>query len=211
MMLRPSMATSTPRVVLSDVPEKEEMSSREDFKTGKAGLGSQSHSPVSEDAAGWSASLPGIEPSGRSEEAFFPLNLAPELELSGFVPVLFARTWEQAEAAVIQLEAEDIPAVLEQGRSRATPFSTLSRGIPVLVPEECFDRASGKIAQREGHKDPFRRDVPGKKDDGDDAHDGDSSNDEDEYEDDDPSEEDDRDLVDDEDDEDDQFDYDDDD
>lgn len=188
------------------------MSSREDFRTGKAGLGSQMRSPLSEDAAGWSASLPGIELSGRSEEAFFPLNLAPELELSGFVPVLFAKTWEQAEAAVARLEAEDIPAVLEQGRSRATPFSTLSRGIPVLVPEECLDRASGTIAQREGHKDPFQRDEPGKKDEDGDAHNDDSSDDEDEYEDDDPSEEDDRDLVDDdEDDEGDQFDYDDDD
>ncbi len=205
------MAMSTLAVVLSDVLEKEEMSSRKEFKTGKGGLGSQSHSPLSEDAAGWSASLPGIEPSARSEEALFPLNVAPELELSGFVPVLFAKTWEQAEAAVARLEAEDIPAVLEQGPSRATPFSTLSRGIPVLVPEECLDRASGKIAQREGHKDPFQRDVPGKKDDDGDAHDDDSSDDEDEYEDDDPSEEDDRDRVDDEDDEDDQFDYDDDD
>jgi hypothetical protein len=162
--------------------------------------------PLSEDSAGWSATLPGLDPSGRAEESFFTLNVAPERELSGFVPVLFAKTWEQAVATVAQLEEDDILAVLDQGHSPPTCFSTLFRGIPVLVPEECLDRASEKIAQREQDKNPFQPDPTREKPEDADDEDNDPYDDDDEYEEDDPFEDDDPGP---EDDEDDQFDYDD--
>lgn len=172
------------------------------------GAKSPIRTPLSEESAGWSATLPGLDPSGRTEDSFFPLNVAPQLELSGFVPVLFAKTWEQAVATVARLEEDDILAVLEQGHPRPTSFSTLSRGIPVLVPEECLDRASEKIAQREQDKNPFQRDPARKKHEEDGDSDDDPYDDDDEYEDDDSSE---GDNPGPEDDEDDQFDYDDDD
>jgi len=167
--------------------------------------------PVLEDATGWSATLGGLDPSGGSEDVIFQTNAAPESELPGFVPVLFAKTRQQAEWMAARLEEEDIPAVLEQDHTQATTFSTLSRGIPVLVPVEWLDHASEIIAQGEADKNPFERSHTRDKDEKDDSDrqndDDEYEDDEDEYEDDDPFDADD---PDDEDEEDDQFDYDDD-
>lgn len=81
-----------------------------------------------------------------------------ELDLSGkgksdFVPVVYARSLDDAEQYRSLLEDHDIPAMVgadeklddDAKRAELTP----RRGVPVMVPEVLLDEASEVIADRE--------------------------------------------------------------
>ena len=75
-----------------------------------------------------------------------------------FVPVAVARTADQAEEFRHLLEDHDIPVVVGIGEeveglkpdAASGQDDELSRGVPVLVPENRLDEAGEVIAEREG-------------------------------------------------------------
>ena len=83
-----------------------------------------------------------------------------EDELADFVPAVFARSMEEAEAYRRLLDDHDIPAIL--GLALPVDRSALiTRGCPVLVPEVMLDDASRVIAERwPGGSQRGRRPVP---------------------------------------------------
>jgi len=77
------------------------------------------------------------------------LNLSGE-EKSDFVPVIYARSVDDAETYRSLLEDHDIPAVVgEEAEGKEGSAARASRGIPVMVPEVLLDEASEVIADRE--------------------------------------------------------------
>lgn len=94
-----------------------------------------------------------------------------------FVPAVFARTADEAEYYRELMEDHDIPAIIgadEELEDEDAPKRrrSISRGVPVLVPEALLDEASEIIAQRE-ESDEF---------DGEDDDDADEDDDEDDEE-----------------------------
>ncbi len=82
---------------------------------------------------------------------------AEEREYADFVPVMVARSADDAEKYCELLNDHDIPAALAeeetdpdgQGAAKAVRDKGSSRGVPVLVPEELLDEAGEIIADHE--------------------------------------------------------------
>jgi hypothetical protein len=81
-----------------------------------------------------------------------------EGEFDDFVPAVFARSPQEAEEYRELLNDHDIPAIIHSddeeqppavGRAAVPIRTSISRGVPVLVPEALLDEASGVIADRE--------------------------------------------------------------
>lgn len=76
-------------------------------------------------------------------------------EYTDFVPVVFARSPEEAERYQDLLSDHDIPAITGGDADRdVAPSETsrsggMSRGVPVMVPDVLLDEASEVIADRE--------------------------------------------------------------
>jgi len=77
----------------------------------------------------------------------------------GFVPAVFARSEEDAEKYRVLLDDHDIPACIgDEGvpdgkDAKETPPSSMTRGVPVMVPEPLLDEASEVIADFENLDD----------------------------------------------------------
>ncbi len=88
-----------------------------------------------------------------------------------FVPVVFARSVDQAEVYCELLNDHDIPAMVgdvedEDDSAERTP--SMARGVPVLVPEALLDEAGEVIAEREDAEGEFElgeEDVDDEEDD----------------------------------------------
>ena len=101
----------------------------------------------------------------------------PDEEYGGFIPAVFARSIEEAEAYRKLLDDHDIPAIIdiEESEVKVEPAEGggnrrgLSRGVGVLVPEELLDEASVIIADLE-NADEF--DVDDEQDDEEDETEG---------------------------------------
>jgi hypothetical protein len=82
-----------------------------------------------------------------------------EGEFADFVPAVFARSTTEAEEYRELLNDHDIPAIVETGEedlpfraARAAPVPprpSVSRGVPILVPEALLDEASEILADRD--------------------------------------------------------------
>jgi hypothetical protein len=78
-------------------------------------------------------------------------------EYEEFVPVVYARSEDDAEKYRQLLEDHDIPALIddesededEQQKGKAKRRRGLRHGVPILVPEAMLDEASEVIADRE--------------------------------------------------------------
>jgi len=78
-------------------------------------------------------------------------DVGPEGLGEAYVPVIFARSHEDAEIYCQLLEDHDVPAVIDEDYE---PFESQRRagspdGIPVLVPESLLEDARGFIADME--------------------------------------------------------------
>jgi len=88
-------------------------------------------------------------------QAYKPTD-GPERDHTEFVPVIFARSAEDAEIYRELLNDHDIPALLgteeddePNDGGPAAPDHHISRGVPVLVPAVLLDEAGEVIADRE--------------------------------------------------------------
>jgi len=76
-------------------------------------------------------------------------------EFTDFVPVVFARSLQEAEEYRQLLDDHDIPAIVDtedraaKSSDPATRRHDFSRGVPVLVPEALLDEAGEIVAERE--------------------------------------------------------------
>jgi len=77
-------------------------------------------------------------------------------EYEGFVPAVFARSSEDAEKYRVLLDDHDIPAFIgdeavhdKHDAEEAPPRASMTRGVPVMVPEPLLDEASEVIADFE--------------------------------------------------------------
>lgn len=92
-----------------------------------------------------------------------------EGELGDFVPVVFARSVEEAEEYRQLLDDHDIPAIVGDERQPGgtgeppAPRKGFSRGVPVLVPEAMLDEAGEVIAEHD-ETDAFGLDKEDKED-----------------------------------------------
>lgn len=89
------------------------------------------------------------------DEEFTPPEASEE-----FVPVVFARSADQAEVYCELLNDHDIPAVPGEVEdadddSPAGRPPSMARGVPVLVPEALLDEAGEVIAEREDAEGEF--------------------------------------------------------
>ncbi|MHC4981881.1 MAG: hypothetical protein ACYTF6_01775, partial [Planctomycetota bacterium] len=81
----------------------------------------------------------------------------PDDEHEGFVPAVFARDADEAESYTELLNDHDIPAICgsaealdeEDSLTKTAGRRGMTRGVPILVPEELLDEASEVIADRE--------------------------------------------------------------
>lgn len=71
------------------------------------------------------------------------------------VPVVFARSEDEAEVYIELLNDHDIPAVAgdDPDAEGESPRRGLTRGVPVLVPEALLDEAGEVVADREDTED----------------------------------------------------------
>ena len=81
---------------------------------------------------------------------------SPRRDYGGFVPAVFARSAEDAEKYRVLLDDHDIPAFVgDEGvpdrnkAQEASPPASITRGVPVMVPEPLLDEASEVIADFE--------------------------------------------------------------
>ena len=122
-------------------------------------------------------------------------NDGPICSLSEYVPVIFAPHAGEAENYKCVLEDLGIPTLIESNSHTVSPFSVLSRRVPVLVPGEMLEEASEIIARVEQQisiqfddhggvdEDDDDDDDEGEYDDDDDEDDDDDDDDDDEDED----------------------------
>ena len=80
-------------------------------------------------------------------------------DLSGFVPVLFARNLREAEFYQILLEDHDLTVLIEQEYGPTPDELARGRVVPVLVPEEHLAEAQEIIEQRSSLDDEFDEDF----------------------------------------------------
>lgn len=149
------------------------------------------------------------------DETFGIGDVTRDTELSEFVPVVFAKNEEEAEQIKMLLEENAIPILVEDDGFGLTGVPALRRGIPLLVPDELLEEASGLVADKKRRLTDadvrFDMDEDEEYDEDYDDLDDEDEEDEDEDEDEDDEDEDDEDDDDDDEDEDEDEDLDDDD
>jgi len=136
------------------------------------------------------------------------LELSPGAFPAEFVPAAFAPDVEQAREMKMLLEWQNIPTLIEEDGLAEASYTTMMRGIPVMVPSQMHDLASEVLARsqreadyRDAYDDEEEEDedvdlLDDDEEDDDDYDDEDFDDLDDDYDDDDFDEEDDEDDLD---------------
>lgn len=81
-----------------------------------------------------------------------------------FVPVIFARNLFEAEFYKSLLEAGDVEVLIEDEFSEIAGIPAMTKGVPVLVPEDQLDEAQAVIADRHDLEERIEADTDGEDD-----------------------------------------------
>jgi hypothetical protein len=103
---------------------------------------------------------------------------------AGFVPVTYASTLAEAELLKAFLEGEDIPTLVASEHSEVGGIPSMSRGIPVLVPDAMLEQASQLVQEHTGAARDARDDEDDDDFDDDPDDDFDDEDDDDDFDDD---------------------------